>query len=118
MSKTIEKIEAYKSKEIEKAMSKLKKEYSDARRSFSDTGYDRYQKKMDRCEKEIQEIETYMHKEEVNAKDLTTDQYKEYLSMKEDIKSLNSKFFFLLSDFNLPETAEIRGMQRILEKYK
>ena len=51
MSKTIEKIEAYKSKEIEKAMSKLKKEYSDARRSFSDTGYDRYQKKMDRCEK-------------------------------------------------------------------
>ena len=59
-----------------------------------------------------------MHKEEVNAKDLTTDQYKEYLSMKEDIKSLNSKFFFLLSDFNLPETAEIRGMQRILEKYK
>ena len=115
---TIEKIEAYKSKEIEKAMSKLKKEYSDARRSLSDTGYDRYQKKMDKCEKEIQEIETYMHKGEVNAKDLTTDQYKEYLSMKEDIKSLNSKFFFLLSDFNLPETAEIQGMQRILEKYK
>ncbi len=78
MSKAIEKIEAYKSKEIEKAMSKLKKEYSDAWGSFSDTGYDRYQKKMDKCEKEIQEIEAYLHKGEENTKDLTTDQYKEY----------------------------------------
>lgn len=118
MSKTIEKIEAYKSKTIEKVMSKLKKEYSDARGNFSDTGYDRYQKKMDKCEKEMQEIDAYLHKGEVNAKDLTTDQYKEYLSMKEDIRSLSSKFFFLLSDFNLPETSEIQGMQRILEKYK
>lgn len=118
MSKTIEKIELYKSKEIEKAMFKLKKDYSDAWGSFSDTGYDRYQKKMDKYEKEIQEIEEYLHKGEANVKDLTTDQYKEYLSMKEDIRSLSSKFFFLLADFNLPETSEIQGMQRILEKYK
>ena len=53
MSKTIEEIEAYKAKIIENVMFELKKEYSDARGNFSDTGYDRYQKKMDKCEKEM-----------------------------------------------------------------
>ena len=38
--------------------------------------------------------------------------------MKKDIQSLISKFFYMFTDFNLPETSEVQGIQRILEKYK
>ena len=38
--------------------------------------------------------------------------------MKKDIQSISSKFFFMFADFNLPETTEVQGIQRILEKYK
>lgn len=118
MNKTIEKIEAYKTKEIEKALSKAEQGYEEAKDFFQDTGYDRYFKKMEKCEKELHELEDYLHKGETVVKDLSTDQYKEYLEMKQDMKNLVSKFFYMFADFNLPETAETQGIQRILEKYK
>ena len=118
MNKTIEKIEAYKAKEITKAMKKAQQGYEEAKDFFSDTGYDRYFNKMEKCEKEIQELEDYLHKDEVKVNDLSTDQYREYLDMKKDIQSISSKFFFMFADFNLPETSEVQGIQRILEKYK
>lgn len=118
MNKTIEKIEAYKAKEIAKAVDKAKQGYDDAKDFYSDTGYDRYFHKMEKCEKELQELEDYLHINEVEAKDLSTDQYKEYLEIKRDIKNLCSKFFYMFKDFNLPETAETLGIQTILEKYK
>lgn len=118
MNKTIEKIEAYKSKEIEKALSKAKQGYEDAKDFYQDTGYDRYFKKMEKCEKELHELEDYLHKGESVVKDLETDQYREYLDMKKDLNSLQSKFFYMFADFNLPETAEVQGIQRLLEKYK
>lgn len=118
MNKTIEKIEAYKAKEIKKAMGKAQQGYEEAKDFFSDTGYDRYFHKMEKCEKEIQELEDYLHKDEVKVNDLSTDQYREYLDMKKDIQSISSKFFFMFEDFNLPETSEVQGIQRILEKYK
>lgn len=118
MNKTIEKIEAYKAKEITKAMEKAKQGYEESKDFYSDTGYDRYFKKMEKCEKELLELEDYLHKDETKVKDLSTDQYREYLDMKKDMQSLSSKFFFMYADFNLPETAELQGIQRILEKYK
>ena len=118
MNKTIEKIETYKAKEITKALEKAQQGYEEAKDFFSDTGYDRYFHKMNKCEKEIQELEEYLHKDEVKVKDLSTDQYREYLEMKKDIQSISSKFFFMFADFNLPETTEVQGIQRILEKYK
>lgn len=118
MNKTIEKIEAYKKREIEKALTKAKAEYERAESFYRDTGYDRYFNKMQRYEKEISDIEEYLQKDVPVAKDLTTEQYREYLDMKQDMKRLQSKFFYMYSDFNLPETAEIQGIQRILEKYK
>ncbi len=118
MSKTIERIEAYKAKEIEKAMSKLKPAYEEAKDFYADTGYDRYYNKMQKCESELQELEEYLHKAESTVKDLTTEQYREYLDMKMDLKNLASKIFYMFADFNLPATAEIQGIQQILGKYK
>ena len=99
-------------------MGKAQQGYEEAKDFYSDTGYDRYIHKMERCEKEIQELEEYLRKEEVKVNDLSTDQYRKYLDMKKDIQSLSSKFFFMFADFKLPETAEVQGIQRILEKYK
>lgn len=118
MNKTIEKIEAYKAKEITKAVEKAKQVYEESKDFYSVTGYDRYFKKMEKSEKELNELEDYLHKDEVKVNDLSTDQYREYIDMKKDIKSLISKFFFMFADFNLPETSEVQGIQRILEKYK
>ena len=79
------KIETYKAKEITKAMEKAQQGYKEAKESFFDTGYDRYFHKMEKCEKEIQELEYYLGKDEVKGNDLSTYQYREYLDMKKDI---------------------------------
>lgn len=118
MNKTIEKIEAYKAKEIEKAIYKAKQGYEEAKDFHQDSGYERYYKKMVKCEKELHELEDYLRKDETVVKDLSTEQYREYNEMKHDMKNLINKFFYMFADFNLPETAEIQGIQRILEKYK
>ena len=118
MNKTIEKIEAYKNREIEKALTKAKTEYEEANSFYRDTGYDRYYNKMQKREKAISELEKYSQKDAPAAKDLTTQQYREYLDMMRDMKNLQSMFFYLYRDFELPETSELRGIQKILEKYK
>lgn len=71
---------------------------------------------MEKCEKELNELEDYLHNDEVKVNDLSTEEYLD--DMKKDIKSLCSKFFFMFADFQLPETSEVQGIQRILEKYK
>ena len=118
MNKTIEKIETYKAKEIAKALEKAKQGYEEAKDFYSDTGYDRYFHKMQKCENELRELEDYLQKDEAVVKDLSTEQYREYVDMKKDIQSLISKFFYMFADFNLTETSEVQGIQRILEKYK
>lgn len=121
MNKTIQKIENYKEKWLTKALAKARQGYDEANECFSDTGYDRYFKKMERYEKEIDELEAYQHQgeqkqDEVNK--LSTEQYKEYKEMKQDMKCLASHFFYMFADFQLPETVDINSIQRILEKYK
>ena len=117
MNKTIEKIEAYKVKEIEKAISKAQKGYNDAEEWFNDTGYYRYQKKMDKCENEIHELEDYIHQNETTMKDLSSEQYKEYIKMKQDLNSIKNKMFYLISELGLPATADLISMQDILRDY-
>lgn len=118
MNKTVEKIENYKNREIVKAMEKAKKGYDEAEDSYRDSGYDRYFKKMEKYEKEIEELEEYLHGTKSKGEEISVDQYKEYKEMKEDLKNLASKFFYMFKDFNLPDTPEIQGIQRILDKYK
>lgn len=117
MNKTISKIEAYKTKEIEKAISKATQQYEEARGSFCDTGYFRYQKKMDKCEKELNELEDYLHQGESTIRELSTSEYKEYLKMKHDLHNLKSKLFYLIADLELPATADLISAQDILRDY-
>lgn len=91
MSKTIEKIETYKAKEIEKAISKLKPAYEEAKDFYTDTGYDRYYNKMQKIESELQELEEYIHKSESSVKDLTTEEYREYLDAELESECVTSQ---------------------------
>lgn len=117
MSKYIEKVEHYKQKTIGTAIEKMKAEYADAKDSYNDTGYDRYFNKMQKREAEIQELENYLHKNEVVIKDLSTEQYREYLKMKQDLQSIKSKLFYLVTDLGLPATADLISLQDILRDY-
>ena len=117
MNKIIEKIEAYKTKELEKAIAKAKQGYEEARDFYNDTGYDRYYNKMNKCEAELQELKDYLHKDKVVVEKLSTNEYKEYFKMKQDLQSLKSKLFYLVKDLGLPATAELISMQDILREY-
>lgn len=117
MNKTIEKIETYKTKELEKAILKAKTGYAEAKEFYTDTGYDRYFNKMQKCENELQELEKYLYKDEVVVTDLSTEQYKEYLKMKQDLATIKNKLFYLVADLGLPATADLVSMQDILRDY-
>lgn len=115
MSKIIEKIENYKKKTLGAAIDKLEVEYANAKEFYNDTGYDRYFKKMSKCEEELEKLYAYRDKDNVTG--LTTDEYKEYLKMKQDLSAVKSKIFYLIKDLNLPSTAELIGIQDILRDY-
>ena len=55
--KTIERVNGI----LDKAIDSLKAEYREAEGSYRDTGWDRYYTKMERLEKEIEELETFRH---------------------------------------------------------
>ena len=117
MNKRIEKVESYKKKILNQALEKLKAEYAEAEDFYRDTGYDRYFKKMQKCEAELQEIEEYLCKDEVVTKDLSTEQYREYLKMKQDLTTIKNKLFYLVTDLGLPVTADLTAIQDILKDY-
>lgn len=62
MNKYVEKVEQYKEKVLKPALEKLKAEHEEAEDSYRDTGYDRYYKKMQKCESQIEEIEQYFQR--------------------------------------------------------
>lgn len=113
MSKTIDKV----NNEIIKALEKAEQSYREACDSYNDTGYDKYFTKMQKAEKEIEELNDFLKRGQTVVKELSTDQYKEYLKMKQDLKSLKNKLFYLVSDLGLPATTELIGMQDILRDY-
>lgn len=117
MNKVIEKIELMKTEKLEKERERLKSIYEEARDFYSYTGYDRYYKKMQKAESELEEIENYIHKNDVVVKDLSTEQYREYLKMKHDIKSIKNKLYYIQADFNLPVTADIQNLKDLLREY-
>lgn len=115
MNKIIEKIEQYKEKNLDKALSNAKTNYEEAKASFNDTGHYRYYNKMEKLRKEIEEMEAYS-KNEV-PKSLSTYEYREYFQMKQDMKNIKSKLEYLVKDLGLPITSDLAGIKRILEKY-
>lgn len=101
MSKYIEKVERYKCKVLETALGKLKEEYSCADGSYGDTGYDRYFKKMSRCEKEINEIEEYLL--QGKQKEVQPQVILECEEMRRTLQNIKSKWFYLKADLPVSE---------------
>ena len=117
MSKYVEKVERYKHKILDAALVKLKEDYSDAEDFYRDTGHGRYFNKMSKCEKEINEIEEYLNGKP-KVKDITTDEYRDFLKLKETMRSVKSNLVYLLADLpDCSETARLRDCMREIESY-
>lgn len=112
MHKAIEKVEAYKEKTIRTALDKAMVARAEALGSFSDTGYDRYYNKAERMEKEIEELEAYLDRD--NAIEEAIKVREKNQQKIEDIKkTLKNKLFYLMKA--IPECSEGRSIQEYLE---
>ncbi len=115
MNKYIEKVEEYKKKTLGKVLNQLKEEYEQAKDFYTDTGYDRYFNKMSKCEIQINEIEKYLKGEHEEKIDLRPDDYKELLMLRQKMKNIKSKVFYLSKDF--PMCADLINLQDMLRDY-
>lgn len=111
MNKYIEKVEKYKKSVCDKALAKLQEDYVSARDSYADTGYDKYFKKMSKCEVEIKELEDYLTSKEKT--DITTTEYKELLELRQKMKIVKSKVFYLTKD--LPMSNVLMRLNEMLK---
>ena len=113
MNKYVEKVEKYKEKVLVQALEKLKTEYEEAEDFYRDSGYDRYFKKMNKCEKEIQEIEEYLNPAPI-VNDITTDQYRDFLNLTKTMKSVKSNLIYIM-DY-LPDCTEKARLQECIRE--
>lgn len=104
-------------KEIEKAvlkitqaMEKNRNAYNEARGSFCDTGYDRYQKKMDRLDAEYEELRVFIHPRE--SAEVQPQIVRECEEMRRILKSMKSKWQHLRTD--LPVSVGTIGIDDLL----
>ncbi|MBP3577485.1 MAG: hypothetical protein J6K15_05170 [Lachnospiraceae bacterium] len=115
MNKHIEKVEKYKEKTLKTALEKLKAEYAEAEDFYTDTGYDKYYNKMNKCEAQIEEIEEYMSRGQEEKRVIATDEYKELLQLREKMKCVKNKVFYLSKE--LPMCADLIGLMDILRDF-
>lgn len=115
MNKYIERVERYKEKVLNAALEKLKAEHEEAEDFYRDTGYDRYFNKMQKCESQIKEIEKYLGESKGEKKDITASEYKELLQLREAMKNVKSKVFYLSKE--LPMCADLINLQDLLRDY-
>ena len=115
MNKYIEKVERYKEKVLRPALEKLKADYEEAEDFYRDTGYDRYYNKMKKCENQIEEMEKYLNAGKEEIKQITPGEYKELLELREVIKNVKSKVFYLSKE--LPMCADLLNLQDLLRDY-
>ena len=113
MNKTIEKIEAYKAQKIESALDKARTELDDARACYNDTGYDRYYNKMEKLEREIEELEAYRDRDKAVNEALA-----EKFKMKQELdsikKDLSNKIFYLLAA--IPDCSEAKSLKMFVDR--
>ena len=110
MNKYVEKVEQYKGKVLKPALEKLKAEHEEAEGSYRDTGYDRYYKKMQKCESQIEEIEQYLKAGTMEVREVTASEYKELLEL-----SIKNKVFYLSKE--MPMCADLMNLQDVLRDY-
>lgn len=114
MHKVIEKIEAYKERELTKAIDKLGLQYAEAKGNFYDTGYERYYNKMMRVDDERAELREYRDQGKllVEEQERVADAKRELERIKETLKS---KLGYLLAD--LPDCPEAIKIRRYIDEY-
>lgn len=111
MNKFIEKLEADKQQRVCREIEKLKRQYKEAMGNFNDTGYVKYQNKMDRIEQEISELESY--KNEGCAVSKRLEEITVYKSELENMKKeLITKTEYLLA--SIPECSEAISFREYL----
>lgn len=108
MHKAIEKCENYKAAIIAKAIEKAKAEYKEADNCYKDTGYDRYFHKMERHEKDIDELEEYAKGNEAIL-EARREKEKVRYELDEIKKTLKNKLFYLLAV--VPDCSEARSLK-------
>lgn len=110
-NKTIERAKAI----ISKRLDKISEEYEDAYGNWRDTGYDRYQKKMDRLEEEKDELETFLKPQQaINAAYReTARKQKELDDLNFLLKKIKNSVFYLCQAF--PDCSETRSLQRLMD---
>lgn len=119
MNKAIEKVEAYKAKTVGNALNKAKADYEDTKDFYNQTGYDRYYKKMNRLEQEIEELEAYLEKDRVNERlsDLKSELECEKASYRKKLqeikKDLMNRLFYLLKV--IPECSEAKSLEAYIK---
>lgn len=112
MNKTIEKAEAKRREIVEKRLNKLTVEYNEARASFNDFAYNRYQKKMDRCKEEMYELEEYLNKDEYMAQ-RESELRNRQMELEHMKNNISNKLFYLLK--SIPDCSEARGIKEYLD---
>lgn len=98
---------------ITQAMEKNRNAYVVAQENFNDTGYDRYQKKMDRLDEEYEELRTFIHPKEKDevSEEVTEKVYQERDEMRQALLNLKSKWQNLKAD--LPVSVDTIGIDDI-----
>lgn len=115
MSKYVEKVD----KLLSAALEKLKNDYHEADYSYRDSGYDRYFNKMEKIQKEIDEIESYSFSSNEStdksySMSISVNEYKEYLEWKGDLKSIQSKLYYISQEYM---SADLASLISLIEKY-
>ena len=99
---------------ITQAMEKNRNNYVEAKEFYRDTGYDRYWNKMQKLDKEYEELELFLHpKEEINVSPETIKKLNE-LQIK--VKNIKSKWEYLRVD--LPDSIDSIGIDDLFKDIK
>lgn len=99
---------------ITKAMEKNRNTYVEAEEFYRDTGYDRYWNKMQKLDKEYEELKLFLHpKEDINVSPETIRKLDE-LQIK--VKNIKSKWEYLRVD--LPDSVDSIGIDDLFKDIK
>ena len=102
---------------IVQAMEKNRKAYAEAEEWYRDTGYDRYWKKMERLDKEYEELKEFIGlkgtEEKERVESVIAKQYKEIKEQKKFIADVKSLVDYIHADY-----WGDRNVQRLHEKLK
>ncbi|CUX28055.1 hypothetical protein [Clostridium sp. C105KSO13] len=95
---------------IVQAMDKNRKAYNEARDWLNDTGYYRYQKKMDKLDGEYEELQAFLHIEE--KVEVQPETIRECDELKRTLSNIKSKWNYLKAD--MPVSADTIGLDDLL----